>query len=168
MPTQLDKAGRRESGTNGGAEDHRAESGAVLSIRRGRTVPRGVRGASETVGFRDTFPQNLLRKVKGSPLLKQSRLSFLLNDDRKVETDSGYIRWVPDDGEGKDTGALLWYINGKSKEFGCFFREVLLSAEYSPPRLLKIQCRVTSESIRQEGSSHHTCVMSEKAEGIQV
>ncbi len=52
--------------------------------------------------------------------------------------------------------------------FGCFFREVLLSAEYSPPRLLKIQCRVTSESIRQEGSSHHTCVMSEKAEGIQV
>ncbi len=67
--------------------------------------------------FRDTFPQDLLRKVKGSPLLKQSRLSFLLNDDRKVETDSGYIRWVPDDGEGKDTGALLWHINGKSTEF---------------------------------------------------
>ena len=50
----------------------------------------------------------------------------------------------------------------------CFIREVLLSAEYSPPRLLEIQCRVTSESVRQEGSLPHTCVMLEKAEGIQV
>ena len=39
---------------------------------------------------------------------------------------------------------------------------------YSPPRLLEIQCRITSESVRQEGSLPHTCVMSEEAEGIQV
>ena len=51
---------------------------------------------------------------------------------------------------------------------GCFFRQLLLRAENSQPRLLEIQCRVTSESVRQEGSLPHTCVMSEKAEGIHV
>jgi len=49
-----------------------------------------------------------------------------------------------------------------------FSREVLLSAECSPPRLLEIQCRVTSESVRQAGSLPHTSVMSKKTKEIQV
>ena len=50
--------------------------------------------------FGDTFPQGLLRKVKGNPRLKPFRLPFSPQLDRQAETDSGYMRWAPQGREG--------------------------------------------------------------------
>ena len=50
----------------------------------------------------------------------------------------------------------------------CFFRQLLLRAEYSLPRLLEIPCTVTSDSLRQACSVLRTCLTTQQSPGIQV
>ena len=66
--------------------------------------------------FRDTFPPDLLAKVKQNPRLKPSRFPFSPQLEGEGQTDSGYMRWPPREREGKNTAALLWYLNGERKE----------------------------------------------------
>ena len=53
-------------------------------------------------------------------------------------------------------------------DFRCFFRQLLLRAENSQPRLLEIQCAVASGSLRQECSLLRTCLTTQQNPGIQV
>ena len=52
--------------------------------------------------------------------------------------------------------------------FRCFFRQLLLRAEYSSPRLLEIRSAVTSDSLRQACSGLRTCLTTQQSRGIQV
>ena len=50
----------------------------------------------------------------------------------------------------------------------CFFRQLLLRAENSQPRLLAIQCTVASGSLRLECSLLRTCLTTQQSPEIQV
>ena len=51
---------------------------------------------------------------------------------------------------------------------GCFFRQLLLRAENSQPRLLEIQCTVASGGLRQECFLLRTCLKTQQSPEIQV
>ncbi len=66
--------------------------------------------------FDDDFPAGLLEKIKAHSGFKKSKLHLFTNQETKLEPDTGYVRWRGEKGESRSPGALLWYLNGESKE----------------------------------------------------
>ncbi len=66
--------------------------------------------------FGKDFPNGLLEKLKTNSGFKKSKLPLFTNQESELEPDTGYIRWRAKEGESRAPGALLWYLNGESKE----------------------------------------------------
>ena len=75
------------------------------------------------------------------------------------------------DGSSRRPGSLPADQQSGDRDTGkirCFFRQLLLRAEYSSPRLLEIRCTVASDSLRQACSVLRTCLTTQQSPGIQV
>ena len=66
--------------------------------------------------FGKDFPNGLLEKIKTNSGFKKSKLPLFTNQESELEPDTGYIRWRAKEDESRSPGALLWYLNGESKE----------------------------------------------------
>ncbi len=75
--------------------------------------------------FGTDFPKGLLEKIKANPGFKKSELPLLTSQKSELEPDTGYIRWRAEEGKSKSPGALLWYLNGVSKELALYVDLVL-------------------------------------------
>ncbi len=70
--------------------------------------------------FDEDFPAGLLEKIKANSGFKKSKLPLFTNQETELEPDTGYIRWQGEQGESRGPGALLWYLNGKTKELALY------------------------------------------------
>lgn len=117
-------------GTETSGQNHRSDTNdekiesTTITLTRGRYYRFEVDTIHPSVSvvlvkqwiFGEDFPPGLLESIQGNPNLKQSTLPLLAKQGGNLDTDSGYLRWKPQEGESRKVGALLWYLNGESKE----------------------------------------------------
>ncbi len=135
-----DAIGQVKGTKNIGLQEQEAKS---ITLTRGRYYRFEVQKLRPLVSvvlvkqwvFDEDFPAGLLEKIKSHSGFKKSKLPLFTNQETKLEPDTGYIRWRGEKGESKSPGALLWYLNGKSKELVLYVDLTLdhALAEEQPP-----------------------------------
>ena len=125
---------------NSGPQEQEAKS---ITLTRGRYYRFEVQKLRPLVSvvlvkqwvFEKDFPAGLLEKMKAHSGFKKSRLPLFANEETQLEPDTGYIRWQGEKGDSTSPGALLWYLNGTSKELVLYVDFTLdhTLAEEQPP-----------------------------------
>lgn len=79
--------------------------------------PRIYAAFSTAWTFDGEFPAELLKKIQGHPAYQAAESDPLLQPQENESTqESGYVRWIPNEGNDESAAALLWYLNGERKE----------------------------------------------------